>query len=79
MALGPQDVGSRVVVRRVLRGEHGPSGGPAFADVIGVLEEWDEETLAVRHRDGSLVRVERAAVVAAKTVPPPPARPHRRT
>jgi hypothetical protein len=77
--LSGSDVGRRVVVRRMLRGERGPSGGPAFTDVIGVLEEWDDEHLVVRHRDGDAVRIARADVVAAKTVPPPPPRRRPRT
>jgi hypothetical protein len=77
--LSGADVGRRVVVRRMLRGQRGPSGGPAFTDVIGVLEEWDDEHLVVRHRDGDAVRIARADVVAAKTVPPPPPRRRPRT
>jgi N-acetylglutamate synthase len=68
------DVGRRVVVRRVLAGERGPSGGPAMGDVLGVLEECEEDHLVVRRRDGVAVRVAAADVVAAKTVPPPPTR-----
>ena len=39
-ALGPHVVGLRVVVRRVLPGETGPTGGPAMTDVLGVCEAW---------------------------------------
>ena len=39
-ALGPQCVGLRVVVRRRLPGETGPSGGPRMTDVLGVMESW---------------------------------------
>ncbi|MDQ4084929.1 MAG: hypothetical protein M3165_03850 [Actinomycetota bacterium] len=73
MALSRADVGSRVVVRRRLPGERGPSGGPAFADVIGLLEEYDDAHLVVRRKDDTAVRIEQEQVVAAKTVPPPPA------
>jgi N-acetylglutamate synthase len=75
--LGPSDVGHRVVVRRLLRGETGPSGGPAFADVIGELESWEAGTLRVRRRDGVLVSINAADVVAGKRVPPPPPRRRR--
>ena len=34
-SLGPHVVGERVVVRRLLRGETGPTGGPAFTDLLG--------------------------------------------
>ena len=69
-ALGPACLGMRVVVRRVLRGETGPSGGPAMTDVLGVMESWTEDDLTVRREDGSLVRVARADLVSGKAVPP---------
>jgi N-acetylglutamate synthase len=72
VALSASDVGSRVVVRRLLPGERGPSGGPAMSDVIGVLEEYDADHLVVRRKDDSTVRIAQDVVVAAKTVPPPP-------
>jgi GNAT superfamily N-acetyltransferase len=70
MELGPEHVGRRVVVRRALPGEHGPSGGPALTDVLGVLEALTDETLLVRRDDGDAVTVDRSRVVAAKPVPP---------
>jgi N-acetylglutamate synthase len=45
-----------------------------MGDVLGVLEECEEDHLVVRRRDGVAVRVAAADVVAAKTVPPPPTR-----
>ncbi|HET7328977.1 MAG TPA: hypothetical protein VFJ14_17025 [Nocardioidaceae bacterium] len=74
MSLTPDDVGHRVVVRRVLRGERGPSGGPAFSDVLGELEGWEDRVLRVRRRDGDLVSIAAADVVNGKRVPPPPKR-----
>ena len=38
--LGPHCVGQRVVVRRLLPGQTGPSGGPAMTDLLGVMESW---------------------------------------
>ena len=70
MELGPEHVGRRVVVRRALPGERGPSGGPALTDVLGVLEALTDETLHVRRDDGDVVTVDRSRVVAAKPVPP---------
>ena len=70
MSLTPADVGSRVVVRRRLGGEPGPSGGPAMTDVIGTLERFDDELVGVRREDGTLVEFARADVVAGKPVPP---------
>jgi N-acetylglutamate synthase len=71
VALTSADVGRRVVVRRVLHGERGPSGGQALTDVIGMLEAWEPEFLVVRRKDDTTVRIAHTAVVAAKTVPPP--------
>lgn len=76
-ALGPACLGLRVVVRRRLPGEAGPSGGPAMTDVLGTLETWAGDHLTVRCEDGSLVRVERTDLVAGKAVPPRPSVRHR--
>lgn len=70
MPLRPEHVGHRVVVRRVVAGERGPSGGPALTDVLGILDAVTEDTLLVRRDNGELVTVRRADVVAAKPVPP---------
>src|SRR5215213_12420 len=70
--LGPHCVGQRVVVRRVLPGQQGASGGPALTDVLGVLEAWTETAAQVRREDGALVEVARADIVAGKPVPPRP-------
>ncbi len=50
--LGPHVVGQRVVVRRLLRGETGPSGGPAMTDVLGVCTSWGDGGLRRRARVG---------------------------
>jgi ribosomal protein S18 acetylase RimI-like enzyme len=71
-SLGPACVGLRVVVRRVVPGETGPTGGPAMTDLLGVLEAWDDSTLSVRGEDGALVVIDRAHVVAGKPVPARP-------
>ncbi|GAA5147062.1 GNAT family N-acetyltransferase [Nocardioides marinquilinus] len=70
--LGPHVVGTRVVVRRVVRGERGPSGGPALTDVLGVCEAWDDVAgvCLVRREDGGLERIAIADVVTGKPVPP---------
>jgi len=65
--VGPGDSGVRVSVRRTL-----PEGG--FADTLGVLLSWAEGVLRVEKRDGSVVEVPEADVVAAKRIPPPPER-----
>ena len=66
MSLTEDDVGARVVVRRRLA-----DGGTG--DLLGELVRWDAQ-VAVRDRTGVLHEVARADVVAAKRVPPAPAR-----
>ena len=75
--LGPHVVGLRIVVRRVLRGETGPSGGPAMTDVLGICETWEGGIVTVRRADGSVVEIATADIVAGKPVPPRPS-VHRR-
>ena len=70
--LGPWCVGVRVVVRRVLPGQVGPTGGPAMTDLLGVLEEWGDDTVTVRPEDGQAVVIERRLIVSGKPVPPRP-------
>lgn len=70
--LGPGAVGVRVVVRRLLPGQVGPTGGPAMTDLLGVLEEWGDTTITVRAEDGTPVVIDRALIVAGKPVPPRP-------
>lgn len=70
--LGPHVVGLRVVVRRVLPGETGPTGGPAMTDVLGVCESWADGLATVRREDGSLVEIATADIVSGKPVPPRP-------
>ena len=68
--LGPHCVGLRVVVRRVLPGLTGPSGGPAMTDLLGVMESWTATTTVVRGEDGSATEIALADVVSGKPVPP---------
>lgn len=70
--LGPHCVGQRVVVRRLVPGEHGPTGGPAFTDVLGTMLVWDAVTTVVEREDGSRVTIRVADVVSGKPVPPRP-------
>jgi ribosomal protein S18 acetylase RimI-like enzyme len=65
-------VGQRVVVRRVLPGETGPTGGPAMTDVLGTCESWGDTTATVRREDGSVVEIRIADIVSGKPVPPRP-------
>jgi len=58
------DLGRRVTVRSRLA-----EGG--YGDVLGVLETCDEQTFGVRDRNGTLRRLPREQVVAAKVVETP--------
>jgi ribosomal protein S18 acetylase RimI-like enzyme len=70
--LGPHCVGHRVVVRRVLPGRTGPSGGPAMTDLLGVMESWTATSTVVRAADGTATEIGLADIVSGKPVPPRP-------
>jgi len=74
--LGPHVVGQRVVVRRLVRDERGPSGGPAFTDVLGVCTSWGDGVCVVDGPDGSIA-IAIADIVSGKPVPPRPPVRHR--
>jgi N-acetylglutamate synthase len=78
--LGPHVVGVRIVVRRVLPGERGPSGGPAMTDVLGTCLSWGDGVCVVLP-DGpaalGAVRIPIADIVSGKPVPPRPSVRHR--
>jgi hypothetical protein len=67
--LTPADVGQRVVIRwrRPSQGD-----GEQIADVLGILEENDSTSFAVRTCDGALVVIPAARALAGKVVPPAP-------
>ena len=67
LTAGPADVGHRVVVRSRL-----PDG--RTTDVLGVLLRWDDAVVVVRDRSGVEHPVAAADVLAAKRIPPAPAR-----
>ncbi|WP_188113411.1 GNAT family N-acetyltransferase [Nocardioides humilatus] len=70
--LGPHVVGQRVVVRRLLRGETGPSGGPAMTDLLGVCLSWADGLCVVQPETGDAVTIPVADIVSGKPVPPRP-------
>jgi GNAT superfamily N-acetyltransferase len=70
--LGPHVVGQRIVVRRVLPGQTGPTGGPAMTDVLGICESWADGVVVVRREDGSTVVIATTDIVSGKPVPPRP-------
>lgn len=65
--VGPGDAGVRVSLRRRL-----PEGG--FGDVLGELLGWVDGLVTVQRKDGTVVEVAAADVVAAKRIPPAPQR-----
>lgn len=77
-SLGPHVVGQRIVVRRIVRGETGPSGGPALTDLLGTCLSWDAEACVVEPdsphggSDQAPVRIALADIVSGKPVPPRP-------
>jgi hypothetical protein len=64
------DVGKRVVIRW----RPGPADSNQMTDVLGILEQADAGSFAVRTSDGKLVVIPAGRAVAGKVVPPPPAR-----
>ena len=66
--LTPADVGQRVVIRW----RASPGDGEQIADVLGILEENDPASFAVRTCDGALVVIPAARALAGKVVPPAP-------
>jgi GNAT superfamily N-acetyltransferase len=70
--LGPHVVNQRVVIRYLLEGRTGPTGGPAMTDVLGVCESWQDGVADVRRADGALVRIPTSLIVSGKPVPPRP-------
>ncbi|MEZ0578612.1 GNAT family N-acetyltransferase [Nocardioides sp. MH1] len=70
--LGPHVVGQRVVVRRLVRGETGPSGGPALTDLLGVCLAWGDGRCVVQPETGDPVEIALADIVSGKPVPPRP-------
>ena len=70
--LGPHVVGQRVVVRRLVPGEQGPSGGPAMTDLLGVCVRWSDGECVVQPETGPAVTIALADIVSGKPVPPRP-------
>jgi GNAT superfamily N-acetyltransferase len=66
-------VGQRVVIRRVLPGLTGPSGGPALTDVLGMCLSWGDGVCVVKpDRDAAAepMRIPISDIVSGKPVPP---------
>jgi GNAT superfamily N-acetyltransferase len=66
-------VGQRVVVRRVVPGETGPSGGPALTDALGICVQWGDGVCVIQPDGGGSrdpVTIQIADIVSGKPVPP---------
>lgn len=59
-------------MRYLLRGQTGPSGGPAMTDVLGVCESWADGIARIRREDGSVVQIRTRDIVSGKPVPSRP-------
>lgn len=70
--ISPADVGRRVSVRVRTHAQ------PPATDTVGVLRAWEEGTLVVERRDGTLARLAETDLVAARVVPDAPPRRRRR-
>ncbi|MDP2773477.1 MAG: GNAT family N-acetyltransferase [Nocardioides sp.] len=70
--LGPHVVGQRVVVRRLVPGETGPTGGPALTDLLGVCTAWGGGVCVVQPAAGPPVTIALTDIVSGKPVPPRP-------
>src|SRR5690625_3277350 len=67
--LGPELIGTRVMVRSRLPGETSASGRPAMTDVLGRVVGYTDGVAVIEKRDGALVPVPAETVVTAKVVP----------
>ncbi|MFT4263867.1 MAG: GNAT family N-acetyltransferase [Nocardioides sp.] len=61
-----------MVVRRLVPGELGPTGGPAFTDVLGVCTSWGDGVCVVQPSAGPPVSIPLDLIVSGKPVPPRP-------
>ncbi len=75
--LGPHVVGQRIVVRSLIRGETGPTGGPAMTDLLGVCVAWGDGVCVVQPESGASVTILLGDIVSGKPVPPRPLVRHR--
>ena len=74
VAISEENQGQRVSVRYLLQGQAPGEQDVLFTDVLGHLEQWGPTTAGIRRKDGQLVEVEIAKIVAAKVIPPEPKR-----
>jgi ribosomal protein S18 acetylase RimI-like enzyme len=61
-----------VVIRRLVHGETGPTGGPAFTDLLGICTAWGTTSMTVAPAGSAPVEILLADIVSGKPVPPRP-------
>lgn len=66
--IDPRDVGKRVTIR--VRVPAGP-GEPTTTDVVGMLRRWDEGTLEIVRKDGTVEVLDERRLLAGRVVEPP--------
>ena len=69
----PADVGQRVSVRSRIAAA---PGEPATTDTLGYLRQWEAGQLRIEKRDGALVVLDEADLLAGKVIGEPPLRRH---
>ena len=65
------------MIRRIVPGEIGPTGGPAFTDLLGVCTAWGDGVAVVQPDSGPAVTIPVELIVSGKPVPPRPPVRHR--
>lgn len=65
------------MIRRLVHGETGPTGGPAMTDLLGECLAWTATTATVRTAAGEVVEIAVGDIVSGKPVPPRPSVRHR--
>lgn len=59
-----------MVVRRLVPGERGPTGGPAFTDLLGTCTSWGDGVCVLQPEAGDPVAIPLGLIVSGKPVPP---------
>lgn len=65
------------MIRRLVPGQTGPTGGPAFTDLLGTCTAWGDGVAVVQPETGPAVTIPLELVVSGKPVPPRPSVRHR--
>lgn len=60
------------MVRRLVHGQTGPTGGPAFTDLLGICTAWGPTSMTVAPAGAAPMEILLADIVSGKPVPPRP-------